>query len=300
MIKVAVVIFIYKRSTYLESIISVLRQVKPKEVFVIADGPKEKKDVKIIKSTRDKLVFLIDWPCKVHKNYAKENLGLKNRFSSGISWVFKHVDRAIFIEDDCIPNISFFRFCTELLEQYQDNPRIMTIGGNNFQFGKQKKLYSYYFSRYPHVWGWATWKRTWELYDKDISDWPKKRFTEWIMETNSGFLIAKFWKYIFDRLYSGHIDTWDYQLMYMILKYDGVCIVPSVNLVTNLGYGQDATNIKTDNKTVGVPSECMPFPLNHPTKIIIDHQADHEIENLVYLHPLGKVSLLVKSFLRLI
>lgn len=295
-----VVLFIYKRLVNLEEICSVLRRVKPKDLFIIADGAMGKLDQKIVGDTRSKLESLIDWPGTVHKNYAKINLGLKERFRTGIDWVFMHTDRAIFIEDDCIPDPTFFRYCDELLEKYKDDQRIFSISGNNFQFGHKKTKDSYYFSRYPHIWGWATWKRAWDLYDSNIADWPMRRNSSWLRDITNGFIISKFWKYIFDRLSSGKINTWDYQLTYASLKYSGLNIIPSVNLVTNVGYGEDGTNIKSKSKTIGVPTEVMKFPLVHPKRLVVDDLADHKIENLVYLHPLGKLSLLVKSFIGLI
>ena len=300
MSKTPVVLFIYKRLSNLERICSVLRSIQQRELYIIADGAKSQLDQEIVQDTRAKLESLIDWPCNVHKNYAKTNLGLKERFGTGIDWVFKNSDRAIIIEDDCIPDRTFFKFCDELLEKYKDDERVMTISGNNFQFGQKKSADSYYFSRYPHVWGWATWKRAWEKYDSDISDWPDRRNSNWLKETTRGFMISKFWKYIFDRLYGGKINTWDYQLTYACFKNHGLNIIPVVNLVTNVGYGSDATNIKKHNKTIGVTTVAMQFPLVHPKGFETDDIADSRINNLVYLHPLGKISLLVKSILGII
>lgn len=295
-----IVIFIYKRSDNLERVITGVRKAKPEELYIISDGPKNKLELDQIKKTRVQLETLINWPCKVHKNYAENNLGLKERFSTGIDWVFRTTDRAIFIEDDCIADSTFFNFCDELLERYKDDERIMTISGNNFQFDNQKYKDSYYFSRYPHVWGWATWKRAWEKYDKDISDWPTHRPTSWLRDVTNGFIISKFWKYIFDRLYEDKINTWDYQLTFASFKNHGLNIIPNVNLVTNVGYGTDSTNIKKRNKTIGILSSPIKFPLVHPKKFETDDIADHRIDNLVYLHPLGRISLVVKSILGLI
>ena len=218
MLKTPVVLFIYKRSSNLEAITKILRQIKPICVYIIADGPKLGDEVECQK-TRRRLLDLIDWPCKIHKNYTKNNLGLKDRFRTGIDWVFKHEQRAIFIEDDCIPDSTFFKFCDELLEKYKDDQRMMTISGNNFQFGQKKSSDSYYFSRYPHIWGWATWRRTWMHYDGNIIDWPARRSTNWLKEATHGFIIAKFWKYIFDRLYTEQCtETLPRQLCNISLK----------------------------------------------------------------------------------
>jgi hypothetical protein len=266
-------------------------------LYVVADGPKDLSDKLQTDKTRKTLESLIDWPCEVKKNYAESNLGLKKRFASGINWVFKHTDRAIFIEDDCIPDPTFFRYCDELLEEYKNDARVFSVAGNNFQFGKNPVKSSYYFSKYPHVWGWATWKRSWDKYDSEISDWKSHRSTNWLADATGGYIISKFWKYIFDRLAADKINTWDYQLTYASFKVSGLNIIPSVNLVSNVGYGEYSTNIKKKNKTIAVPASSMKFPLVHPKDFTINKPADQTIENLVYLNPIGKISLLVKSIL---
>lgn len=295
-----VVLFIYKRAQNLAAIVAVLRRLKITTIYIVADGPVNPDEVPVVVSTRGELELLIDWPCKVYKNYAKENLGLKERFRTGINWVFRTTDKAIFIEDDCLPDPTFFRFCDELLEKYKDDDRIFSISGNNFQFGKECTRDSYYFSRYPHIWGWATWKRAWDHYDADISDWSERGETSWLLDVTGGLLISKFWKYIFDRLFSGQINTWDYQLTYASFKNNGLNIIPGQNLVTNVGYGQDSTNIKKRNKTIGVPAVPMHFPMVHPANFAANNIADQRINNLVFLNPIGKVSLFIKTVLGII
>lgn len=299
-LKSPVVLFIYMRSKNILVIISRLRQVRPVKIYIVADGPKNQSEEAVCSKTRKLVESHIDWPCKISKVYANQNLGLKRRFESGLNFVYTNEEQAIILEDDCIPDPTFFRFCDEMLEKYKEDNRIMTISGNNFQGGKNKYHVSYYFSRYPHVWGWATWKRAWKLYDSNIPDWPKRRNTEWLKVLLGGLIISEFWKYIFDRLYSGKINTWDYQLTYASFKHNGLNIIPAVNLVTNLGYGSDSTNIKKYNKTIGIPTCAMQFPLVHPNRVETNESADSRIDNLVYLHPLGKLSLVVKYMLGII
>lgn len=296
--KTPVVIFIYKRSDNLKKIISVLRKIHPTSLYIVSDGSKYIEEKVKVDQTIRIIESLINWECEINKNYSNINLGLKERFRSGIDWVFEHTDSAIFIEDDCIPDPTFFQFCDELLEKYKDDERIFSISGNNFLFGKARSKESYYFSRYPHVWGWATWKRVWDKYDSNISDWPELRQVGLLNKVfPNNFFIRKFWTYIFDRLYAGKINTWDYQLTYLSFKNNGLNIIPSVNLVTNVGYGKDSTNIKSKNQTIGVPTHSMEFPLIHPKNIIASMSNDHHIDNLVYLNLVGKISLFIKSVL---
>jgi hypothetical protein len=300
MIKTKVVLFAYKRSDNLSAIMSVLRELSIREIYLVADGAKNDSELVSVNAVREQLGELIDWPCIVHKNYASSNLGLKERFRTGIDWVFSQEDRAIFLEDDCIPDPTFFRFCDELLEKYQDDKRVFSISGNNFQFRKNNSKYSYYFSRYPHIWGWATWKRSWDTYDSNLGDWGKLRQTNWLKDVTGGFIISKFWKYIFDRLSTGKINTWDYQLTYASFKNHGLNIIPVANLVTNIGYGDESTNIKSKNRTIGVKAVPMQFPLTHPKEFKADDINDRRIDNLVYLNTIGKISLVLKSILGLL
>lgn len=300
MIQAPVVIFIYKRQANLGSLLTTMRSFKPTKLYLISDGPKGLEEEKAVIETRELLESLINWTCEIKKNYSDINLGLKERFCTGIDWVFSQEERAIFIEDDCLPDPTFFKFCDDLLEKYKDDERIFSISGNNFLFGQGKSRESYYFSKYPHIWGWATWKRSWDKYDSEISDWQARRQTNWLREVTGGFIISKFWKYIFDRLSAGKINTWDYQLTYTSFKNRGLNIIPSVNLVTNVGYGQDSTNIKSKNKTIAVSAEQIQFPLVHPVEFKVNGANDRQIENLVYLHTLGKISLVIKSILGLI
>lgn len=295
-INTPVVLVIYKRSVNFASIINSVKQVAPKKIYIIADGPKQGDKEKCIQ-TRVELEKLIDWPCEIHKNYSDTNMGLKKRFSTGIKWVFEQEDRAIFIEDDCIPDQSFFQFCDELLEKYKDDARVVTISGDNFQFGKLKIDESYYFSRYPHVWGWATWKRAWDKYDPDLSDWPRSSRIGWLKKVLTSTVSSINWSYIFDMMYQNKINTWDYQLTYMSLKNRGLNIIPSINLVTNHGYDDVATHTKRKSKVMDMTTSEMKFPLVHPTVLRWNDQADKNTDRTVFLNPISMLSLVIKSIL---
>lgn len=298
-LKSAVVLIIYKRSVNFIDIINALKNVKPSKLYIIADGPKPGDKDECLK-TRDTLEKIINWPCVIHKNYSNINMGLKKRFNSGISWVFEKEDRAIFIEDDCIPHPTFFRFCDELLEKYKDNDNVLTISGDNFQFGKLNIKESYYFSRYPHVWGWATWKRAWSKYDPDIKDWENSSKYAWLSKVSTSKVSALNWKYIFDRMYQNKINTWDYQLTYMSLKNRGLNIIPTVNLVSNHGYDAAATHTKRKSRVMDMKVQEMKFPLSHPKTLEWNDRADKNIDRVVYLNPISVISLIIKSVMGII
>ena len=164
-----VVFIIFNRPDTTQKVFDEIKKVKPKKLFVISDGPRKPSEEKLCVETR-KIIDGVDWECEVLKNYSDKNLGLKERISSGLNWVFNNTEEAIILEDDCVPDQSFFKFCEEMLDRYRGNKNIMMIGGSNplkdFEIEN-----AYTFSKYYQIWGWATWKRAWDKYDIDMKGW---------------------------------------------------------------------------------------------------------------------------------
>ena len=232
----------------------------------------------------------VDWPCEVLRNFAETNMGCGKRVASGLDWAFRLVDEAIILEDDCLPDPSFFRYCAELLERYRADERIMMISGDNFQNGASRTPDSYYFSQFPRCWGWATWRRAWQLYDFTMPEWPQRREMRWLKPFARNSALERYWAQCFDDVMSGKIDTWDYQWMYCVFAHRGLSIVPNVNLVTNIGFSNTATHtLKFDNHHV-VPSRAMEFPLRHPPAVRPCERADQFEKR--YLHRLSRFPLL--------
>ena len=209
----------------------------------------------------------VDWPCTVQTNFAESNMGCGKRVASGISWALQHVAEAVILEDDCLPDPTFFRFSGDLLAYYRDDARVMMISGNNFQNGVTRTDNSYYFSRFPHCWGWATWRRAWNHFDFTISGWPEKRTNGWLKSFTADREIERLWQACFDGVAAGTIDAWDYQWAYSIWSRGGLSIVPDANLVTNIGFGADATHTHRLERRYSVPSRPMAFPLRHPSDV---------------------------------
>jgi len=287
-----IVLMIFNRPAVTQQVFNEIRKVKPTKLLVIADGPRPgiEDDVEKCPATRQ-IIEQVDWECQVLKNYADVNLGCKGRVASGLDWVFDMVEEAIILEDDCLPHPTFFSFCQELLERYRDDERIMTISGNNFQYGQRRTQDSYYFSRYAHVWGWATWRRAWKNYHVDMNLWPEVRSGQWLfdilgskrVDVKSGqchfdvmgsLEAIEYWYKIFDYTYAGRIDTWDYQLIFASWLQNALHILPNVNLVSNIGFGVDATHTKIVRKCANMPVEEVQFPLQHPPFMIRDAAAD--------------------------
>ncbi len=212
-------------------------------------------------------------------NYSNINLGCKRRVSSGIDWVFQQVGEAIILEDDCLPDLSFFRYCEELLERYRDDTRIMFISGDNFQFGRKSTNDSYYFSRCinntPPIWGWATWRRAWQYYDVDLKLWGTMIDDNWLKDILEDRNIVEQWKQRFQSIYDHRFDTWDYQWVFACWVQNGLVILPNVNLISNIGYGTEATHSKaTITEFANMPVEAMSFPMKHSEFMIRDSRAD--------------------------
>jgi hypothetical protein len=225
----------------------------------------------------------VDWPCKVDTSLSNVNMGCMRRISSGLDWVFEEVEEAIILEDDCLPDPTFFRFCAELLERFRDNNHIAQISGGNFQFGRQHSSYSYYFSRYNHCWGWATWRRSWLMNDNEMVAWPAYRDSNGLAQVLPMRREILYWTRIMDRVASKEIDTWDCQWTLSCWRHHLVTIIPIVNLVSNIGFGPNATHTKEYQcKYANVPTNVMQFPLSHPYAIEVDHVADDYTSRLIF------------------
>jgi hypothetical protein len=281
---------IFKRPEETSSVFEMIKKIKPKTLLIVADGPRNKDESILCEKTR-RIVSKIDWPCEVLHNYSETNLGCKRRISTGLDWVFKNVERAIILEDDCLPDLSFFSFCEDLLEKYSDDNRIMHIGGINVEeinkpestdLEDQRKC-SYHFSNIAQIWGWATWKRAWDKYDVNMKDWPKIKSDNGLQKLIKNIPVVDYFTYLYERMYRGELDTWDAAWTYTCMKEGGLCIVPRLNLVRNIGFGNGATHSISNKGYVGeMNTKQITFPLNHPDKQEVDVRADQYVYKKVF------------------
>jgi hypothetical protein len=208
-------------------------------------------------------------------NFADDNLGCKRRVSSGLDWVFEQVEEAIILEDDCLPHPDFFPFCGEMLGRFRDDERVAMVCGANFLHGRIPISDSYYFGHYGHIWGWATWRRAWRDYDVLMKAWPDFRSTSWLRELLHDKYAARHWSVAFDRTYRGQMDTWDYQWLFAWWIRHRLAVVPSTNLISNIGFGEQATHTKGPTPTVaGIPVGPLDWPLRHPAELVPNEVAD--------------------------
>jgi hypothetical protein len=279
---------IFNRPDVTAKVFAAIRQAQPPKLLVIADGPRLDRDGEAEKcqATRE-IINQVDWDCEVLTNYADTNLGCRDRVSSGLTWVFEQVEAAIILEDDCLPDPSFFPFCEEMLVRYRDDQRIMVVAGSNYQFGRKRTDYSYYFSRYNHCWGWASWRRAWQYYDREMIAWPEVRDGNWLNSILDDPRSVKCWDKIFQDTYDKKNHSWAYRWTFSCWIQSGLTVLPNVNLVSNIGFGHDdATHTNnSNNKLSNMLAEDIGFPLKHPPVMIRDRIADRFTQENIFTTP---------------
>ena len=264
-----VALFAFNRPDTTARVFTAIRGARPSKLFLICDGPRPESPFEC--DAVRALLESVDWSCEVTRNFASENMGCRRRMISGISWVFSQVPEAIILEDDCLPSPSFFRFASEILSRYHGDPRVMMVAGGNGAFQSTEHEYSYTFARSVGIWGWATWARAWQSYDEYISEWPYLRETPWLWELLNDKRQVEFWRDMFDRVYAGE-GTWDWQWVFSIWSKNGLSVIPSRNLVNNIGFAPGSSSRATEEiewirETVAIPLCEIEFPLTHPTQI---------------------------------
>jgi hypothetical protein len=287
--KTPVALIIFNRPEHTERVFEVIRQAQPEKLLVIADGPRPDRPGEFDKCAAARAIIdRVDWDCDVLKNFSDTNLTCGIRVSTGISWVFEQVEEAIILEDDCVPHPSFFAFCHEMLERYRHDQRVMHISGNNFWSKKYQLDHSYGFSRYTLSWGWATWRRAWQHHDLHIQSWPEVKRHKLLKNILGDDHAVKNWTNIFQRQINENYDTWDYQWTLACWLQHGLSIIPNVNLVSNIGFGTDATHtFSAENfnplcPSFSIPPTAIDFPLTHPQMVIHHAPIDRFIQDTSY------------------
>ncbi|MBE9178847.1 glycosyltransferase family 2 protein [Oculatella sp. LEGE 06141] len=281
-----IVLLMFNRPDTTQRVFDVIRSMQPQQLFVIADGPRSDRPHEAEKCANARAVVeQVDWDCQVFKNYSDLNLGCAKRVASGLDWVFAQVETAIILEDDCVPHPSFFQFCQELLDRYADDERIMAISGQNIQFGQKHTPYSYYFSRYCHCWGWASWRRAWKHFDFEMKLWPAMSENHYLNDILIDPRAVKYWTKIFQATHDGHINSWAYRWMFACWVNSGLTALPNVNLISNIGFGVEASHTKATSKQslyANIPTEAVQFPLQHPPFIVRQVKADQFSQNTLF------------------
>jgi hypothetical protein len=276
----AVALLIFNRPDTTARVFEAIAKAKPSKLLVVADGPRPDRLGEADKCAQTRAIINnVDWDCEVITNYSPINLGCKKRVASGLDWMFEQVEEAIILEDDCLPEHSFFRFCDEMLERYRLNERVGMVSGGNLQFGQSRGIASYYFSRYTHIWGWATWRRAWKHYDRDMALWPSFRDEGWLDRVFASQGEREYWKNSFQWVYDGKLDTWDCSWTFAAITHGMLQVVPNVNLISNIGFGPEATHTHVVGIHANMPIQPIVFPMEHPKFVLVDEEADRYISN---------------------
>jgi hypothetical protein len=282
-LKAPVSVFFYRRPDHLRQVMAKIREVRPQILFGISDGPKVG-NPEVFRGVEESRKFFreaIDWPCRWELLERDSNQGSYLSVSRGLDWVFERVNETIILEDDTVPDPSFFRFTAELLEKYRNDPTVGAICGNNYDEPKDwTGEASYRFTRYHHSWGWGTWKRAWQCFDRQeklLSEIPRIRKENWMKLSRREWA---YWERCFQRTYGRKLDAWDYRWTLSLWKNHMYCIIPRANLVRNIGFDAKATHtVERDFADLEMHSVCpIKFPLRDPA----DLQANIFFDDLVF------------------
>lgn len=271
----AVLFLVFNRLDTTKQVFEAIRQAKPPRLYIAADGARATKEdeAEKVQAVRDYVIENIDWDCEVKTLFREKNLGCKYAVSGAITWFFENEQQGIILEDDCLPSQSFFWYCEELLEKYKEDKSVYLVSGDGRGTESFDMKEDFGFCKYPLIWGWASWASAWKDYDPEISDWPTQR--EILPKTISSYKpTVFFWSNIFEQMYNKEIDTWDYQFSYLLLKNKGKSIVPKFNLITNVGFGADATH------TCNVNSEAANRK-NYEIKLPLTHSPTSQTEEKI-------------------
>lgn len=262
-----IILIMFNRPMQTREVLHQISLARPSQLLVVSDGPRigVSGESDLVQECRD-LIHLIDWECEVHTKFSNQNLGCRKSVSEGLTWAFSLVDTAIILEDDCLPAQSFFRFCDELLERYRLDESVGSICGSNLDEEETHNLqFSYFKSSYPAVWGWATWKRVWDQYTPDLTDFRASSVREVVRSRQLPRLSRRFWTSRFEFVSKDKIDTWDYQLVFLHWRLGMDSLIARENLVSNIGFGAEATHTLNPNSPYSQKRlSSLSFPLSHP------------------------------------
>lgn len=314
MFNIPVALFIFKRTSSLKAIVGRIKSVKPAKFYIIADGPRTEEEKKDTDACRALVESLIDWPCTVVKDYATQNRGVYQNIGEGAKRVFKNEEWAIFLEDDNLPEVTFFEYCKELLNRYKDNEKILWICGTNY-LGKYESNYSYMFTQHLLPCGWASWRDKFlKYYDGLLSTFDSRDKQETFKKTYKNkklykqrYETGKRVKYIIEN--DIRRSSWDFQMLYSLRSNDLYGISPASNQIKNIGVDELSTHGGTSWQMVmtkrfcGMPSYPLSFPLEHPDAVEIDKKYEKKIDKII-LFPLPlrlkvKIVKVIKKILRI-
>jgi hypothetical protein len=284
--KTSILFLIFNRYQTSIQVFDSIREYKPEKLYIAADGPREEisNDIKKCEEAR-KIISMVDWGCEVFTLCQERNLGPMVSQMTAINWFFQNESEGIILEDDTVPDETFYLFCNELLGKYRDDSRVSMITGCNYQKGLKKGDSSYYFSKFTNTIGWATWKRSWDEVDIDLKHLPELMSIGVMDDFSTDKVVNSTFKDVFMKIHNNPtLRGWDYRFMFSSLQGNSLTIVPNVNLITNIGFGPDATNCFNENSPQAMlKTSKIELPLKHPSVIARNFFADEfEIKELYH------------------
>lgn len=292
MFDIPVVLIIFRRCDTMPRIIQRLAKVKPRKVYILADEGRNEKEIEQAHECRKTVESLINWDCEVVKNYAEENRGVYRNIGEGAKWVFEREEKAIFLEDDNLPETSFFRYADEMLEKYETAPEVLWICGTNYVTDMNGKE-SYAFTQHLLPCGWASWSTKFlKYYDGELSTFRDEAHKRKFYSSYSNRWLAQ-WQYqsvrneVERHERTGRFISWDYQMLWSVRSNGLYGVVPLRNQITNIGVdefsihgGNSKNNIMTD-RFCEIPSKQLDFPLVHPNEIAINKSVEHQLADII-------------------
>lgn len=283
-LKTPLLVMGFNRPDLTADLMAAVRRAQPERLFLAAHGPRPNRpDEDALCNEVRRLMVDIDWPCSLEWRFPPDNHGRRDAVSGALAWFFGRVDEGIVLEDSCLPSPDFFRFCTEMLERYRNDRRIMAICGSNYLDEVSLSPDTYYFSYYADTAGWATWRRAWATYDPAMGRWPAFKARGGIEAISGGRARCEaYWRRAFEDAYAGRIDDWDYPWMFNVMDQGGLACYPTRNLIANVGSIAHATCVpeKGSLGTVTRQRRLMAFPLRHPESMVRSAAVDWVIESV--------------------
>lgn len=273
----SILFLVFNRLETTKKVFESIKKAQPPKIYIASDGPRKNVigEDELVETIRKYILQNINWNCEVKTLFREKNLGCKYAVSNAISWFFKNEKQGIILEDDCLPSESFFWFCEELLEKYKKDLRVWHISGDNFQDNQFRGDGTYYFSQYNHIWGWATWADRWQKYDVEMSSFKSFSKNINVRSIYKNKDDQLYWLNVFKDVYDKKVDTWDYQWTYAIHINNGLSILPNKNLISNIGFGENATHtLSLESEFSNIPKAELDRKMIHPEFILSDIDAD--------------------------
>ena len=289
-LKTPVLFLVFNRPETTKKVFDAIRQARPKRLYVVADGPRKNNlgDAERCAEVR-RIVCSVDWDCEFRTQFRDENFGCGKGLTEGINWFFRNETEGIILEDDCLPSETFFRFSSELLEYYRNDTRVMSVAGNNFErFYTREREYSYTFSNHTYIWGWATWRRAWELNDYQMKLYGEIKQKKYLRGHYNSIYERDLFEYVFEQVWKdgekvNKRNVWDYQWQFACKIHSGLTVVPNRNLIVNIGFGAGGTNTTNMKASdFNLLLEEISFPLHHPDFVMVNREREDRTFQLMH------------------